>query len=114
MKTSIVSPPSEFDGSEVKPLLMSTPNRLARDWAAAPYGAWSVINSSEPPARTQSRTALHSAAVNAENDPPSWLSALAMIRMSHLASMSLVNFGKSTLAAQGRSVIFGFTSPAAP
>ena len=33
--------------------------------AAAPIGAWSAISSSDPPARTQSRTASHSGSVNA-------------------------------------------------
>ena len=76
---------------------MSTPNRLASDSAAEPNGAWSVINSSEPPAWTQSRTASHSASVNAEFAALAWPMpsaprALAMIRMSPLARTPLLNF----------------------
>ena len=46
VKTRRVALPSEFAGSEVAPLLMSTPNRFARHSAAEPNGAWSVISRS--------------------------------------------------------------------
>ncbi len=97
LKTRRVSLPSELFGSPTAPVLRFTPNRFARHWAAEPIGAWSVISNKEPPPWTQSRTASHSASVNAGFEASSWPMpaaprALAMTRMSPLCRTSRANF----------------------
>ena len=54
LKTRLVSPPDEFAGSDVAPVLMLTPSRFARHSAASPIGAWSVMNNRAPPRSIQS------------------------------------------------------------
>ena len=47
-------------------VFITTPNRWARASDAEPYGSWSVIKRSDPPAHTHLCTAEHSSSVKAD------------------------------------------------